>query len=142
MNKKNTPRNKAQGIENLQSHSNILANAPQARTQSEIERDLTFTQSKMLKLTQLPNGTNDIEALEKYGLGNFIQRKCEGQNLGYVFDEQRETYTDNQGIEHPCMIRFRFIEWRADMVGCKDKAKAQEALDLANQLSLFDLEMV
>jgi hypothetical protein len=140
--KKNTPHKKAQGIKNLQSHSNLLTNASQARTQAKIERSLTFTQSKALNLTQLPNGTNDIEALEKHGLGNFIQRKWELQNLGFVFDEQRETYTDNQGIEHPRMIRFRFIEWRAGMIGCKDKDKAQEALDLANQLSLFDLEMV
>jgi hypothetical protein len=140
--KKNTPHKKAQGIKNLQSHSNLLTNVQQAWTQAEIERGLAPMQAKALRLIRLPNGMNDIEASEKHGLGNFIQRKCEVQNLGFVFDEQDENYTDNQGIEHPHMKRFRFIEWRADMVGCKDKDKAQAALDLAKQLPLFDLETI
>jgi hypothetical protein len=139
--KKNTPHKKAQGIKNLRSHSNLLTNVQQAWTQAEIERGLAPMQAKALRLIRLPNGMNDIEASEKYGLGNFIQRKCELQNLGFVLDEQDDTYTDNQGIEHRNMKRFRFIEWRADMIGCKDKAKAQADLDNANQLSLFDLEM-
>jgi hypothetical protein len=134
--KKNTPHKKAQGIKNLRSHSNLLTNVQQAWTQAEIERGLAPMQAKALRLIRLPNGMNDIEASEKYGLGNFIQR-----NLGFVLDEQDDTYTDNQGIEHRNMKRFRFIEWRADMIGCKDKAKAQADLDNANQLSLFDLEM-
>ena len=143
MNKKNTPRNKAQGIENLQSHSNILANVPQSfiPTRAEIERSLCRTEVHALELSQCADGINSYEA-ERFGHLSLTPRIWDLENKGYVFDKKDVVWIDAMGKSHNGVTVYKFIEWRADMFGRKDKNKAQADLDHANQLSLFDLEMV
>jgi hypothetical protein len=140
--KKNTPHKKAQGIKNLQSHSNLLDNAQQSLipTRAKVESSLCLTEAHALKLSQCADGINCHDAA-RFGHLSFTARIWDLENKGYVFDKPEFDLIDAVGNTHKNVVFYKFIEWREDMIGCKDKAKAQAALDLAKQLPLFDLEM-
>ena len=129
--KKEAPNN--QGAMKTQLNSNQYA----PKSQAEFERLLAPTQWQALTLTRSPSGTNDIEALEIHGLSNFIQRKWELENLGFMFLWTLETYTDIQGTPHERVRRFRFQEGCYHMVGCKDKEWVDIAILNRAQMDLF-----
>lgn len=147
--KKNTPHTKTQGIKNLQSHSNILANAPQSLipTREKVECSLCPTEAHALELSQRAAGIND-QGAALFGHLSFTARIWDLENKGYVFDKPEVDWIDSVGKLHKNVVFYKFIEWRADLIGCKDKAKVRKdeektlsAINLAKQLPLFDSEI-
>lgn len=105
---KNTPHNKAQGMnENL---SNSHSTDTGTLSQAQIERDLKPSQSHALRLTRLPNGANNYEALHDGHL-SFIARVMDLRDKGFVFAETIETVIDMFGIEHKGVKRFKYLYW-------------------------------
>lgn len=139
--KKEAPHIEVQGAKNTHSHSNSSTDAPQSKpcTRAEIERSLCPSEAHALKLSQREHGINRYEA-DRLGHGSLTARIWDLENKGYVFDKKDVTWINSQGEPYRGVTVYKFIEWRADMFGCKDKDKAQADLDHANQLPLFDLE--
>ena len=122
-------------------HSNSPTDKTQSKpfTRAEIERSLCPSEAHALALSQRENGINRYEA-DRLGHGSFTARVWDLENKGYVFDKKDVTWINSQGEPYHGVTVYTFIEWRADMFGCKDKDRAQEAIDQSNQLNLFGLE--
>ena len=116
-------------------------------TMADIERSLCPTEAHALELSQRAAGIND-QGAALFGHLSFTARIWDLENKGYVFDKPEVDWIDSVGKLHKNVVFYKFIEWRADLIGCKDKAKVRKdeektlsAINLAKQLPLFDSEM-